>query len=565
MTGSIEYTDAANLVCSTTESFTQTINSNTSFQLTGDTEICEGECINLDIEWDEDPNGASFSYDWFLDGMLHSNGSTFTECPTYVSGVAEVQLIVEAGNNCQSSQIIFVNTSQLPVITATADVDEGCNPLTVNFSATNEFASVTAWNYDNGQSDTGVDNTQMTFDCLDYDNGDCVYQVNYTAISPTNPNCTATEIIPITVHPIPVSDFYLQETVACYDAANEAIINAVNTSSDLIGQNCSGGNTPYNWTLFPTGAGDCTETLGDTPTLTVSDTGDFTVGLEVTDQYGCSSQSFQDFLVAEAPVPEIGFFQTSVCLPTQIEVLNTTTGAASFELEVPGFVIPTNFNSPFYLDVEYPGVYEAEFTVTSIEGCSVTLEIDDAFEAWYPPVADFTTDPEFIDILDPVVDFVNLTEGGTEFIWSFGDGDGASEVNPSHEYLMAGQYDVQLHVTNEYGCTDVSTQTINVNNLLQIFVPNSFTPNNDGNNDAWFPIISGQELIAKYECWVFDRWGRMVYFSTTPGEPWVGDSSVFGEGTHYTSGTEAYSWRIEIKMVDGLGARIETGHVYLVR
>jgi len=64
---------------------------------------------------------------------------------------------------------------------------------------------------------------------------------------------------------------------------------------------------------------------------------------------------------------------------------------------------------------------------------------------------------------------------------------------------------------------------------------------------------------------VFDRWGRMVYFSTTPGEPWVGDSSVFGEGTHYTSGTEAYSWRIEIKMVDGLGARIETGHVYLVR
>ena len=35
------------IVCFTNESFTQTINSNTTFQLTGDTEICEGECINI--------------------------------------------------------------------------------------------------------------------------------------------------------------------------------------------------------------------------------------------------------------------------------------------------------------------------------------------------------------------------------------------------------------------------------------------------------------------------------------------------------------------------------------
>ena len=47
------------------------------------------------------------------------------------------------------------------------------------------------------------------------------------------------------------------------------------------------------------------------------------------------------------------------------------------------------------------------------------------------------------------------------------------------------------HVTNEYGCTDVATETINISNLLQIFVPNSFTPNNDGNNDAWIPVVSG--------------------------------------------------------------------------
>ena len=59
--------------------------------------------------------------------------------------------------------------------------------------------------------------------------------------------------------------------------------------------------------------------------------------------------------------------------------------------------------------------------------------------------------------------------------------------------------------------------------------------------------------------------GLLVYFSTTPEEPWVGDNMVDGLGTHYVSSTEAFTWRIEIKMVDGLGARTETGHVYLVR
>ncbi|MAO45735.1 MAG: hypothetical protein CL823_01145 [Crocinitomicaceae bacterium] len=563
-TGTITYPDE--LTCSSSEPFTATINANTSFQLAGSTEICEGECIDLTVDWDEDPNGATFSYDWFLDGNLHSNGGAFTHCPTYASGTAEVTLVVEAGNACQSSHTVFVNTTELPIITMAADVVEGCNPLTVNFNATNQFASVTAWNFDNGQSETGIDNVQMTFDCGDYDNGDCIYNVSYTAISPTNPNCTASEFTQITVHPIPESDFFLSESIVCFESGVDAIIEANNISSDITGLLCNGStNAPYNWTLFPTGSGDCTESVNDMPNLFAAGTGNFSIGLETTDVFGCSSQSFQDFQVVEAPVPEIGFFSTSVCLPTQIEILNTTTGAASFDLEVPGFVIPTNFNSPFYLDVEFPGIYEAEFTVTSNEGCSVTVEYEDAFEAWYPPLADFTTDPEDINILDPTVNFVNLTQGGTEFIWSFGDGDGSSEVNPQHEYYETGSYDVQLLVTNQYGCTDVSTQTINVSNLLQIWVPNSFTPNNDGNNDAWIPRVSGQELIQTYECWVYDRWGKLVYFSTTPEEPWVGDNMVDGLGTHYVSSTEAFTWRIEIKMVDGLGARTETGHVYLVR
>ena len=442
---------------------------------------------------------------------------------------------------------------------------EGCAPLTVDFIADVDFAAVTAWAFGNGQNDSDNLSTQTTFDCEDYNSGDCLFDVSFTAISASNPNCLSTNTETITLHPQPLADFNLSSEGICFDMGSDADIIINNTSSNIIGLNCSGGIEPYAWTVFPTGVNDCTELSTDVPNLFAAGTGVFTIGLVATDAFGCSSQTFKDFDVFSNPVPEITFLQNTICLPLEVEILNTSTGASTFSLEVPGFVIPDNFSSPFVIEAEYPGVYEAELTITSDEGCTVVLDIDNAFQAWDPPVADFLVTPEEIIFLDPIVTFVNMSNGGTEYIWSFGDGTGASEVNPEHEYERADSYEVQLHVTNIHGCTDIATQTIHVTNELQIFVPNAFTPDNDGNNDSWAPVINGEELILSYECWVYDRWGKLVFNSTTIGEPWIGDNTVDGAGTHYVSATEQFSWKIEVKKVNGLGANISTGTVFLVR
>ena len=65
----------------------------------------------------------------------------------------------------------------------------------------------------------------------------------------------------------------------------------------------------------------------------------------------------------------------------------------------------------------------------------------------------------------------------------------------------------------------------------EIFAPNTFTPNNDGVNDIW-------TLVTDPSCWVswhiliYDRWGRLVWESTTPGEVWIGSNY---KGNHYIS------------------------------
>ena len=109
------------------------------------------------------------------------------------------------------------------------------------------------------------------------------------------------------------------------------------------------------------------------------------------------------------------------------------------------------------------------------------------------------------------------------------------------------------------------SQEIEVYTDLYIYVPNSFTPNNDGLNDAWLPSIIGQDVIATYECSVFNRTGDRVFFTNDPNKPWIGGNDLSGDGMHYTSGGEVFAWRISIKKKDGQGAKVYTGHVTMVR
>jgi len=66
-----------------------------------------------------------------------------------------------------------------------------------------------------------------------------------------------------------------------------------------------------------------------------------------------------------------------------------------------------------------------------------------------------------------------------------------------------------LKATGPNNCVAVDTITLSVVNV--IYVPNIFTPNNDGLNDTW--DIRGLETYSKVEVSIFNRWGNIVYYS----------------------------------------------------
>lgn len=343
----------------------------------------------------------------------------------------------------------------------------------------------------------------------------------------------------------------------------------------------------FDWEVIQDGASIQSST-GCTLELTTDTSGVFCPVVAVTNEWGCSNTSptpsnppAEDdncWYVRELPIPILGFDQESICIPTEVAIDNASIGATSYTLEILDTTV-VNFESPFIYPVEFPNFYSATIEAckewlplpcgdveTSSLICCVETEYDEAFEGCYPPEASFFA-PDSIEWVNPFVQFENTSSAdATEFNWFFSDGDYTSDENPEHQFTGYGTYSALLEVVNDCGCRDTAFQTIEVWRDIYMYVPNAFTPNNDGLNDAWFPVIRGEENIATYSLQVFSRWGHVVFETNDPTDVWDGGNQGDGPDTgDYYVQNDVYSWRIAIKRKRGEGAEIFTGDVQVIR
>ena len=93
------------------------------------------------------------------------------------------------------------------------------------------------------------------------------------------------------------------------------------------------------------------------------------------------------------------------------------------------------------------------------------------------------------------------------------------------------------------------------------YVPNAFTPDSDGTNDRFFPVLECEP--DSYVFRVFDRWGALLFSTTNPSETWSGDG---GGGSHFVS-PGVYVWQLQFThSVSGSPVVVdEWGTVALVR
>lgn len=111
-----------------------------------------------------------------------------------------------------------------------------------------------------------------------------------------------------------------------------------------------------------------------------------------------------------------------------------------------------------------------------------------------------------------------------------------------------------LHSLDSVGCEGVDSVFIDV--FFPVYVPNTFTPNNDGRNDVF--RVYGERLEG-YRLIIYNRWGEQVFYSEDPEEVWTGGRQ--GGDYYYPDGMYLYTLRFE----EAGGPRIIEGHTYLLR
>jgi PKD repeat protein len=114
------------------------------------------------------------------------------------------------------------------------------------------------------------------------------------------------------------------------------------------------------------------------------------------------------------------------------------------------------------------GVYNVTLVVTTASGCQATITKPVTFN---PVSAAFTYSPNLC--VGTLVSF-NATGANIVFWdWNFNDGSTSALQNPGHAFSTAGLHVVTLTVTDQYGCTNTSSQTISIASPP---VPGSISP-----------------------------------------------------------------------------------------
>lgn len=206
------------------------------------------------------------------------------------------------------------------------------------------------------------------------------------------------------------------------------------------------------------------------------------------------------------------------------------------------------------------GIHTVNISLVDSKGCkgSSTATV----EAYPVPHAEFSYTPDAPNENDNTVTFTDESTNASIVDWHwdfFSTGKDTSNSNhPTYVFPEIGNYFVYLKVTSDHGCVDSIVKKLAVVEDVTFYIPNSFTPNGDGNNEVFMPKAVG---VKKFRMDVFDRWGQLVYTTTDISQGWDGKSKKGGD----ILPQDVYVYKITVSDNNSSKPKQYTGHVTLMK
>ena len=266
----------------------------------------------------------------------------------------------------------------------------------------------------------------------------------------------------------------------------------------------------------------------------ISNSGTYTV--IVTGANSCTSTANATVIIN--PTPLATAVGTDVCAGNSLSLI--ASGGSTYLWSGPNNFTTTNqipvINN---VSVNYSGIY----SVTASNGnCSNTATVNITIH----PLPNVTATANSINFcIDATASL--FASGGTSFSWSGPAGFNSILQNPIVAGLTESNEGIYSVTTSDSkGCTSSTSLliTVDVCDTCVVFIPEGFSPNNDGAHDT-FSITCIEGRKTKVE--IFNRWGNLVYLEENYLNTWNGkiNSGLQIAGEDLPAGTYYYIIKIE--------------------
>lgn len=486
--------------------------------------ICLGHTTQLNA-------AGGFAYSWTpATGLSNPTISNPVANPdsttTYTVTISTVN---SAGDTC-------IKTLTTTVVVTLGDANflannlNGCAPLTVQFNNQSTPGGTFLWDFGNGDTTSTILNPSQTFSTPG------TYLVNLYVNNPNSCNVWDTASVTITVYPTITSNFDFLVT-PCTNQAAFYDSSAVSPVSWLWNFNDGSTSTVQN------------------PTHVYNTAGTYNVQLISTTAHGCKDTVVVQVVFPGATPVSISPDST-ICLGDNLQ-LNASGGFAYTWIPVTG-LNNSNISNPLASPTSTTNYTVTISTINSL-GDTCTQTVSTTITVINPATLFISATADKDTIIEGESTIIHaITDTTLTIIWSPATGlSNPNSFNPIATPDVTTTYNVTI--VNSSGCTKTATVTIYVItmkcNTDDVFVPNTFTPNEDGQNDILY--VRGNELSELYFA-VYDRWGELMFETTDITKGWNGiykgkkcDPAVF-------------AWYLRAKCYSGSELK-KQGNVTLIR
>lgn len=338
---------------------------------------------------------------------------------------------------CQNTDTVTVFVNPAPEVSFVAT--EVCfgNPTEfTDFSTVVAPDSILTWTWDLDQQLSNDTNPTITYSAPG--------TYNVTLLLESTTGCDGFGTGTVTVNPTPSAAFSFNDT-CLLEPTNLVDESTVNPGSI----------TNWNWQL-----GNGATSLQQNPSLVYNLDSVYQVTLIVTATGGCTDTVTQS--VAVHPLPEAIAFADNACLGEAVSFGDSSTINSGSITEWDWQFGDSNNSTAQHPSHTYGNAqtYVYSLTVTSNNGC--TDGTSGAVTINPLPVSAFTMTSTSSCVAPVSVNLFNQSTGANQFLWDHDNGTTATTFISSAVFDTIGQHNIELLVTNQFGCQDSSTQLFEV-------------------------------------------------------------------------------------------------------